>query len=59
MKKKQQKHQPADTESAVIRRPLRKVTETKDGVLLLDDRDAAEPFLASATPQSVSKKKVA
>ena len=56
MKKKQRKHQHVDIESAVIRRPLRKVTETKDGGLLLDDRDAAEPFLAPTTPRSVAKK---
>ncbi len=56
MKKKQRKHQHVDTESVVIRKPLRKVQETKDGGLVLDDRDAAEPFLASTTPRSVAKK---
>ncbi len=56
MKKKQRKPQHVETESAVIRRPLRKVTQTKDGGLLLDDRDAAEPFLAPTTLRSVTKK---
>ncbi len=56
MKKKQRKHQQADTESVGIRRPLRKVTETKDGGLILDDRDAAEPFLAPPIPQAVAQK---
>ena len=56
MKKKQQKPRHADTESAAIRKPLRKVQETKDGGLILDDRDAAESFLAPTTPRSVVKK---
>jgi len=56
MKKKQRKHRHGDTAAAVIRKPLRKVTETKDGGLILDDRDAAEPFPAPTTPQSVAKK---
>ena len=56
MKKKHQKQRHEDTESAVIRKPLRKIQETKDGGLILDDRDAAEPFLAPTTPRSVAKK---
>jgi hypothetical protein len=56
MKKNQRKPQHGDTESAVIRRPLRKVAQTKDGGLILDDRDAAEPFLTPTTPRSVAKK---
>lgn len=56
MKKKQRKPQHVETESPVMRKPLRKVTETKDGGLILDDRDAAEPFLAPTAPRSAVKK---
>ncbi len=56
MKKKQRKHQQVKTESVAIRRPLRKVTQSKDGELILDDRDAAEPFLTPTTLRSVTKK---
>ena len=56
MKKKQRKHQHEDTESTIIRKPLRKIQETKDGGLILDDRDAVEPFLTPTTPRSVTKK---
>jgi hypothetical protein len=56
MKKKQRKHRPEDTEATVIRKPLRKIRETKDGGLILDDRDAVEPFLTPSTPRSVTKK---
>jgi hypothetical protein len=40
----------------VIRKPLRKVAETQDGGLVLDDRDAAEPFLAPPIPQAIAQK---
>jgi hypothetical protein len=56
MKSKRPKHQQVKTEAAVMRKPLRKVTETKDGGFILDDRDAAEPFLASTTPRPTVKK---
>jgi len=56
MKKQRRKHQPVKSESAVIRKPLRKVTETKEGGLILDDRDAVEPFLASTNSRSAVKK---
>jgi hypothetical protein len=56
MKKKQRKHRHEDTDSTVIRKPLRKIQETKDGGLILDDRDAEEPFLAPITRRSVAKK---
>lgn len=58
--KKKKKHPRTLQSSAVSRtgsrQPLRKVKETADGGLLLDDRDADEPFLK---PSSVSVKKVA
>jgi hypothetical protein len=56
MKKQHRKHQQAKTESPVMRQPLRKVTETKDGGLILDDRDAVEPFLAPTIPRASVKK---
>ncbi len=56
MKKKQRKSQQIETESTVIRKPLRKIQETKDGGLILADRDAVEPFLTPTTPRSVTKK---
>jgi hypothetical protein len=56
MKKQQRKHQQVKGESTVTRKPLRKVIETKDGGFILDDRDAAQPFLVPPTPRSITKK---
>ena len=56
MKKKRRKREQVNTESTARPKPLRKVTETEDGGLILDDRDAEEPFLAPTTPRSTVKK---
>jgi hypothetical protein len=56
MKKTQRKHRHEDTDSSIIRKPLRKIQETKAGGLILDDRDVAEPFLSPITRRSVVKK---
>lgn len=48
MKKNKKQHrtsQPLDIDRLSSRQPVRKVKETADGGLLLDDRDADEPFL--------------
>ena len=39
-----------------VRKPPRTVKETKDGGLILDDRDAAEPFCPPVRPRPALKK---
>jgi len=56
MKKKRQEHQHPDTNRVAVHKPPRKVKETKDGGLVLDDRDAAEPFLSPTLPRSAVKR---
>ncbi|MGH7964859.1 MAG: hypothetical protein ACRERD_24105 [Candidatus Binatia bacterium] len=55
MKKKRHERPQREVERA-MRKPPRKVKATKDGGLILDDYDAAEPFLSPPTPQSAVKR---
>jgi hypothetical protein len=56
MKKKCQEQTQREAKRVTLRTPPRKVKATKDGGLILDDHDAAEPFLSPPLLQSTVKR---
>jgi len=56
MKKKPSSQPQPSSTHAPDRTPPRTVKETKEGGLILDDRDAAEPFCRPVLPRPATKK---
>jgi hypothetical protein len=56
MKKKRPEQRPPAIKRGAVHKPPRKVKETPDGGLVLDDRDAEEPFLRPTILRSAAKR---